>query len=134
MTGAFLLKGNKCQFRVWAPEKENMKLHIVHPVDKLVDMQKDKQGYFSVTINDIKAGTRYFFQPENGKDLPDVASQFQPEGVFGPSEVVDHQSFQWNDAAWKGMPIKEMIMYEIHVGTFTEEGTFEAIIPLLDDL
>ena len=134
MTGAFLLKGNKCQFRVWAPEKENMKLHIVHPVDKLVDMQKDKQGYFSVTINDIKAGSRYFFQPENGKDLPDVASQFQPEGVFGPSEVVDHQSFQWNDSAWKGLPIKEMIMYEIHVGTFTEEGTFEAIIPLLDDL
>lgn len=134
MTGAWMKEENKCMFRVYAPEKEKMKLHIVHPVNKLVEMQKDKQGYFSVTINDINEGTRYFYQPEPGKDLPDLASHYQPEGVFGSSEVVAHKAFQWNDAAWKGMPIKDMIMYEIHVGTFTEEGTFEAIIPLLDDL
>lgn len=134
MNGAELMDDDQCLFSVWSPEKENMKLHIVHPKEHLVDMQKDNQGYFSVRINDIKAGTRYFFQPVAGKDLPDIASHYQPEGVFGPSEVIDHTSYQWQDKEWKGLPVKDMIMYEIHVGTFTKEGTFEAIIQRLDDL
>src|SRR5688572_23685532 len=108
MTGAELMDDDQCLFSVWSPEKENMKLHIIHPKEQLVDMQKDNFGYFSVRMNDIKAGTRYCFQPGNGKDLPDVASQYQPEGVFGPSEVVDHSSHQWQDKEWKGLPIKEM--------------------------
>ena len=134
MTGAEWMDGDQCLFSVWSPEKEKMKLHIIHPEEQWVEMQKDKQGYFRVSLAGIKPGTQYFFQPENGKDIPDIASQYQPDGVFGPSEVIDHSAYQWHDKEWKGLPIKEMIMYEIHTGTFTSEGTFEAIIPRLDDL
>jgi len=97
-------------------------------------MQQDDQGYFSVEVADVKPGDRYYFMPENERDYPDPASRYQPEGVHGPSEVVDHSAFAWSDAGWQGIPFKDLILYELHVGTFTPEGTFEAIIPRLDDL
>jgi maltooligosyltrehalose trehalohydrolase len=77
---------------------------------------------------------RYFFKPDGEKDYPDPASFYQPEGVHGPSQVVNHSLYQWNDQEWKGLPLEELIIYEMHVGTFTPEGTFEAIIPRLDEL
>jgi maltooligosyltrehalose trehalohydrolase len=88
------LSGNKnCNFSVWAPEKENMVLHIVHPVDQKIDMKKDSFGYFSVIVKEVTDGCRYFFMPEGKEDLPDPASHFQPEGVHGPSQVIDHGSY-----------------------------------------
>jgi maltooligosyltrehalose trehalohydrolase len=123
-----------CVFRVWAPEKDRMILHIIHPHDRKLEMQKDKDGYFFIELKDIPAGTRYFLMPEGKNDLPDPGSRFQPEGVHGPSEVIDHAAFAWEDDAWRGLPFGDLVLYELHVGTFTPEGTFEAIIPLLDDL
>lgn len=120
-------------FSVWAPLKEQLLLHIVTPEEQVLPMAKDKAGYFTITEN-VAPGTRYYFQPEEGKDIPDPASHSQPEGVHGASEVVDHTAFVWEDADWKGIPFDELVMYELHVGTFTEEGSFEAIIPKLDYL
>jgi maltooligosyltrehalose trehalohydrolase len=97
-------------------------------------MQKNGEGYFTVTIEAEQDALRYFYKPEGQKDYPDPASPYQPEGVHGPSQTVDHSAYQWQDREWKGMPLHEMVIYEIHVGTFTPEGTFEAIIPRLEAL
>ncbi|HEY1021688.1 MAG TPA: alpha-amylase family glycosyl hydrolase, partial [Flavisolibacter sp.] len=121
-------------FRVWAPEKKTMHLHVVAPYDKIFPMQKDEWGFFTVTVENPGATLRYYYQLEEGQEYPDPASQFQPEGVHGPSETVDHDAFVWQDSAWKGQPLEETILYELHVGTYTPEGTFEAIIPRLDAL
>ncbi|MEN6455851.1 MAG: malto-oligosyltrehalose trehalohydrolase [Prolixibacteraceae bacterium] len=120
-------------FKVWAPCKTNMQLHLVHPFDRTIGMQRDGDGYFVAEV-EAPPGTRYYFKPDSKTDYPDPASHFQPEGVHGPSEVVDHSLFHWQDRDWKGIPFKKLILYELHVGTFTEEGTFEAIIPFLEDL
>jgi maltooligosyltrehalose trehalohydrolase len=108
-----------------------MALHVVHPVDRIWDMEKDVNGYFSVTIPDQGHEVRYFFRPDHEQDHPDPASHHQPGGVHGPSQLVDHSTHGWNDAQWRGLPLKELILYELHVGTFTPEGTFQAIVPEL---
>ncbi|HEX3007836.1 MAG TPA: malto-oligosyltrehalose trehalohydrolase, partial [Bacteroidales bacterium] len=133
-TGCELNRNNTCNFKVWAPLKDRMTLHIVHPIDRKVEMAKDSAGYFTISVPDIKDDCRYYFNPDGKKDFPDPASNFQPEGVHGPSAVVAHESFRWHDTAWRGIPQKDLIFYELHVGTFTSEGTFEAIIPVLPEL
>lgn len=125
---------HSCTFTVWAPEKEQMFLELVHPREETLPMIKNDLGYFELTLPETGPGTRYFFRPENEHHYPDPASQFQPEGVHGPSEVVDQQSYPWKDQVWKGIPFPSAILYELHVGTFTPEGTFEAVIPRLKDL
>lgn len=127
-------EGGQTIFTVWAPLHENMFLHFVNGDDRRLQMEKDNEGYFVLNLPQCPTRTRYFFRPEDEKDLPDPASQYQPEGVHGPSEVIDHDSFQWHDREWKGIPLRQMIIYELHVGTFTREGTFEAIVPRLDEL
>lgn len=132
--GAFYLGNNRCEFVVWSPAAKQVAVKIVSPVEKLLPMKPIKMGYWQVVVDALPPGSRYFYQLEDGSVLPDPASNFQPEGVHGPSEVVDHQAFSWSDASWNGIPLKEMILYELHVGTFTPEGTFEAIIPRLKTL
>lgn len=132
-TGAFFTNDG-CSFSVWAPEKKSMLLHIVSPIDMKAPMAKDEDGCFSVKIAEVPAGAGYFFMPDGEKDYPDPASHFQPEGVHGASSVVDHSSFRWNDNAWKGIPAADLILYEMHVGTFTPEGTFDSVIMRLDEL
>ncbi|MBT1689280.1 malto-oligosyltrehalose trehalohydrolase [Fulvivirgaceae bacterium PWU37] len=123
-----------CRFTVWAPEKKRMVLHLVAPNEREVEMVPDMTGYFHVTVPDVPPGTRYFFRPDGGHDTPDVASQYQPDDVHGASYVVDHDAFVWQDHHWHGLPMESLVLYELHVGTFTPEGTFDAIIPRLDDL
>ena len=133
IAGANYLGDHRCRFVIWAPEKNNMTLQIVHPHLKMIEMKRDQRGYFHAVVNDINPGDQYFFMPGK-KGFPDPASYFQPLGVHGPSAVVDHAAFQWRDEAWRGLPFQKLILYEIHVGTFTKQGTFAAIIPLLDEL
>lgn len=90
-------------------------------------------GYFEVTIEDAGPGTRYSYRLPGDRDRPDPASRYQPEGVHGPSEVID-PAFDWTDAGWFGLPINQYIIYEVHVGTFTEAGTLDAAIERLDEL
>ena len=130
--GAHYLGNGRCSFKVWAPEKKQVSLHLVHPINKILEMQPDEQGYYSIEADGVKEGAEYFFIVEDKKDLPDPASHHQPKGVHGPSSVVDHNAYEWNDNGWGGVPFHELILYELHVGTFSEQGTFEAIIPKLD--
>lgn len=121
-------------FTVWAPEKKEMILHIIAPFEKRLSMQKDEEGYFTIDIETKEKDLHYFFQPEDGKDFPDPGSQYQPKGVHAASQTIDHSSFQWKDADWRVGSLSDFIIYELHVGLFTPEGTFEAIIPRLDEL
>jgi maltooligosyltrehalose trehalohydrolase len=122
-------KDDSCVFRVWAPEKETLTLHL-DDGKRVVDMHKEEDGYFSVSVSGVKAGARYFYE---GK-YPDPESAYQPEGVHGPSEVVDHSLYRWEDGDWRGLVFSDLLFYELHVGAFTPEGTFEAILPRLDEL
>ncbi len=133
--GAHYLGGNRCHFVVWAPEKEKVTLHLNGPQARRLPMQQAEEGYFQLEADRVPPGTTYFYRLEGeDKDLPDPASHYQPEGVHGPSQVVDHAGYPWRDDAWRGRPFRDMVLYELHVGTFTPEGTFTAIIPRLDDL
>jgi maltooligosyltrehalose trehalohydrolase len=129
--GANLIEPNRCEFRVWAPEIEKIELHIVAPYERRVALTKNARGYHEATI-DAGAGTRYFFNV-GGDDRPDPASRLQPEGVHGPSEVVA-RDFEWHDANWTGIALEDYVIYELHVGTFTRDGTFDAVIEHLDTL
>jgi maltooligosyltrehalose trehalohydrolase len=149
--GAKLDKTHNCTFTVWAPARRRVELKLTpHPLDGkvgagqegLIEMElpgesaeaKETAGYWQLTVPDIQPGTRYFFQLDGSVTRPDPASNFQPEGVHGPSEVIDHGQFQWKDEKWKGIGLKDMVIYELHVGTFTPEGTFSAAIGRLSDL
>jgi maltooligosyltrehalose trehalohydrolase len=123
-----------CTFRVWAPLRGRVEVKIIAPVEQVVPMDRDAKGYWQATVQGIGSGARYVFRLENDRDWPDPASRYQPEGVHGPSEVVDHATFNWTDKGWNGLTLPSMIMYELHTGTFTREGTFDAIIPRLGDL
>jgi len=122
------------KFTVWAPRAEEVSLHIVAPADQLVPMRRDPRGYWDVTVNDAGPGTRYYYRLNGETDRPDPASHCQPEGVHGSSEVVDHSRFNWRDEEFSPPPLAEYIIYELHIGTFTEEGTFEAAATHLQEL
>jgi maltooligosyltrehalose trehalohydrolase len=132
--GSNYLGNGRCEFTVWAPAHEEVAVQIVSPARRSLSMQKDEWGYFKVVAEDIEPGTLYFYKLRGDIDRPDPASQSQPKDVHGPSEVVDHSQMNWTDAGWSGIPLEETIIYELHVGTFTPEGTFEAIIPRLREL
>ncbi|PTX14515.1 maltooligosyl trehalose hydrolase [Pontibacter mucosus] len=131
--GAFCQTDGSCHFCVWAPERENMTLRLLQPAEREVKMKKDAWGYFTAAVAGVAPGTLYFLNPDGEGDFPDPASFYQPQGVHGPSQVVDH-TFEWTDDSWGGLPRQDLIIYELHVGTFTPEGTFEAIIPRLPEL
>ncbi|MDJ1484755.1 malto-oligosyltrehalose trehalohydrolase [Cytophagaceae bacterium YF14B1] len=134
--GAEYLGNNRCAFTVWAPQKKSMTLHFVYPKERKIEMKKNEQGYFNVLLDEVSPGDRYFFAPDGDKieHYPDPGSYYQPEGVTGPSQIIDHTAYHWQDQQWRGIPFNELIFYELHVGLFTPEGTFEAIIPHLDEL
>jgi maltooligosyltrehalose trehalohydrolase len=96
-------------------------------------MQTTERGYFQVDVAGLAFGSRYLYCLDNGQQRPDPASRFQAEGVHGPSQVVDLH-FDWQDQSWKGLPLQAYLIYELHVGTFTDEGTFDAAISQLDAL
>lgn len=123
-----------CEFAVWAPLPETVQLMIHSQDNRLIPMEKDGRGYWKAALNDVCPGVLYSYNLDGLRDRPDPASHFQPGGVHEASQLVNHSEFRWDDDQWKGMPLSEMIMYELHAGTFTPEGTFDAMIPRLDDL
>lgn len=131
--GANYLRQGRCTFRVWAPFSSKAGLHLHSPRDRFVLMEAEGSGYFRAVVDDVVPGTLYTYRLDGEKERPDPASRFQPQGVHGPSQVLD-QSFAWEDAAWSGLPLVQYIFYELHVGTFTREGTFDAVIPHLPQL
>ena len=97
-------------------------------------MERGSGGYFHAEASDVEPGTRYRFGLDGGLGLPDPASRHQPEGVDGPSAVVDPGAIPADVPGWNGIPISEYVIYELHVGTFSREGTFDGVVPHLDDL
>lgn len=122
-----------CDFRVWAPERETVEVEILSSPTRVISMTKDAGGYFSASVEGLTPGARYWYVLGDEK-RPDPASQLQPDGVHGSSAVVDQSAFSWNDGAWKGADLACMLIYELHVGAFTPEGTFDAARGRLADL
>ena len=120
-------------FAVWAPRVEKVGVHIVSPGERTVTLQAGEGGYHTGIIDDIQPGSLYRYRLDGRIERPDPASRFQPQGVHGPSQVVD-PDFPWEDRCWFGHPLKNYVIYELHVGTFTAQGTFEAVIAHLDEL
>lgn len=113
------------RFKVWAPRPRKVQLELK---GKRFEMKRDRNGYWTVTLEHVKPGDTYFYCLEGSDLRPDPASRFQPKGVHGPSAVIDPSAFKWTDQRYKGINTKDLILYELHIGTFTKEGTFEAAI------
>lgn len=131
--GATLLEEGQCSFLLWAPKASQVDLKMVHPREQTLRMQPLEAGYFGLIVDNITPETKYVYRLNDAVERPDPASRFQPEGVHGPSQVVESQ-FDWHDTHWRGVALRNYILYELHVGTFTPEGTFDSVIPHLDDL
>ncbi len=132
--GAALYPDGSAYFSVWAPRVRKMAVHFVSPDCYTVPMTRHADGLHTVTVQGVQPGSRYCYLLDDERARPDPVSRFQPEGVHGPSEVVSPSAFPWTDQAWKGRVLKDLILYELHPGTFTPDGTFTAIIPYLDYL
>ncbi|MPZ13552.1 MAG: malto-oligosyltrehalose trehalohydrolase [Chloroflexi bacterium] len=131
--GASLSPNGHAQFLVWAPKAPHVDLLLLGDSPRTVPMTAGERGYFSAMVDRTGPGTRYLYQIEGANERPDPASRYQPKGVHGPSEVVSDQ-FDWTDAHWTGIPLNRYVIYELHVGAFTEAGTFEAVIGRLPEL
>ncbi|MEH2270298.1 MAG: malto-oligosyltrehalose trehalohydrolase [Nostoc sp.] len=131
--GANYLGNGECEFTVWSPLLDSVTVQILTPEQQLIPLKPQSEGYWHTKVNDVYPGTLYRYVLNGQDTFSDPASQYQPEGVHGPSQIVDHH-FEWTDEGWAGVPVESMIFYELHVGTFTPEGTFTAIIPRLAEL
>jgi maltooligosyltrehalose trehalohydrolase len=128
--GGVLVGENASRFLVWAPRARSVEVCIVEPRERAIPMQGAGCGYFHAVVEGISAGALYRYRLDGEKERPDPASRYQPRGVHGLSQIID-SSFKWNDSRWRGIPLEKYVFYELHVGTFTPEGTFDAIVPRL---
>ncbi len=110
-------------FRVWAPQRQRVEVVFESSTEKTV-LRPEGNGYFSGVASEITAGARYKYSLDGGEAYPDPASQYQPNGPHGYSQVVDLTSFRWSDAAWPGVKLQGQVIYELHLGTFTPGGTW----------
>jgi malto-oligosyltrehalose trehalohydrolase len=117
-------------FRLWAPAAKRVDVLL----DRSHALRRGDDGWFCADIAGIKAGALYKFRIDDAVDIPDPASAFQPLDVAGPSEVIDHNNYRWRAHDWRGRPWQETVLIETHVGTFTPEGTYRAMIDRLDHL
>jgi len=131
--GATVLGDGSCRFLVWAPRANSVELRIAWPEKRRVAMEPAGCGYFRAVVEGVSAGTDYKYCLDGDKERPDPASRYQPNGVHGASRVVDGD-FAWTDSSWRGIPLDKYVFYELHVGTFSPEGTFDAIIPRITAL
>ncbi len=124
------LEGPRTRFSVWAPHAQQVALKLLR-FNTSIAMAPRLSGYFEAEVADVRAGDRYVYILDGVKERPDPVSRSQPDGVHGASEVVDPLRFHWTDQNWRGLPLEKLILYELHVGTFSDKGTFDAIIPHL---
>jgi maltooligosyltrehalose trehalohydrolase len=117
-------------FRLWAPAAKRVDLLLEKPHP----MRRGEDGWFTADISGAEAGAHYKFRIDDEIDVPDPASAFQPDDVSGPSEVIDHAAYRWRAPDWRGRPWQEAIVIETHVGSFTPEGSYRAMIGKLDHL
>ncbi|MFO8010844.1 MAG: malto-oligosyltrehalose trehalohydrolase [Dehalococcoidia bacterium] len=131
--GATLADDGQVSLLVWAPRVSKVEAHILSPDERIVPLEPGARGYHHGMVGDIEPGARYLYRLDGVTERPDPASRFQPEGVHGPSQITG-TGYEWSDQCWFGLPVNDYLIYEVHVGAFTPEGTFDAIIPHLDEL
>ena len=125
------------RFRLWAPLARTVDVVLVSAPHDPQAMRREESGWFELLTTHAQAGTLYRYRIDGGKLVPDPASRFQPEDVHGPSEVIDPEAFLWADGEWRGRPWEEAVIYELHVGTFSPQGTYmgaATLLPMLVDL
>jgi malto-oligosyltrehalose trehalohydrolase len=123
------------RFRLWAPAARQVELDLtLDGSRRALEMSALADGWFETNVADAPAGTRYAFRIDGGVAVPDPASRFNPDDVHEPSMVVDPLAYEWRDAGWTGRPWEDAVFYELHVGAFTDAGTFTAAIERLDYL
>lgn len=132
--GATPLPDGRCRFLVYAPFARTVEVLLLSPARRVVPLEGDGAGTHHGIADGVAAGTLYLYRLDGAKERPDPASRHQPQGVHGPSMVTDPGAFRWRDREWKGIPLSSYILYELHVGTYTPGGTFDAVIPRLDSL
>jgi len=132
--GATPVGEGRSRFLVYAPKAKKVEVRLLSPRETTFTLTRDDLGYHRGVADDVPPGALYLYRLDGEKERPDPASRFQPRGVHGPSQVVDRDAFSWEDGEWRGLPLESYILYELHVGTFTPEGTLDAVIPRLADL
>ena len=135
LTLGALVENEGTRFRIWAPAAKTLEL-VFEPDGRAVPMNEAGDGYLETFVEGVGAGTLYRYRMNGGDLFPDPASRYQPYGVHGPSEVIDPH-YPWRDEAWQGVPQKDLVFYELHVGTFSPEGTYAGVeqrLPFLRDL
>ncbi|MBN1152026.1 MAG: malto-oligosyltrehalose trehalohydrolase [Dehalococcoidia bacterium] len=130
--GALHFGDESCTFTVWAPYARQVSVRLLPPRGRTLPLIPGPRGYHSATVSDVPAGTRYLYVLD-GREHPDPASRYQPEGVNGPSEICN-RGFRWTDGEWRGLGLQGYVIYELHVGVFTPEGSLDAIVPRLKQL
>ena len=131
--GATLQEDSRGEFLVWAPMADTVDVEMVAPRERRLALAKEERGYFHGIFEGVESGTLYFFVIDGNRRRPDPASRFQPQGVHGPSQVIDPR-FPWEDRSWSGPYLRDYVIYELHAGAFTPEGTFDAVACHLDEL
>ena len=133
--GAECFEDGAVRFRLWAPAVSRVELCLeTAGMETLLPMEREQDGWFALVTDTAAPGRHYRYRIDGGQRVPDPASRFQPQDVHGPSQVVDPATWDWTDANWRGRPWEEAVIYELHVGTFTPEGTFAGVKQRLDDL
>jgi maltooligosyltrehalose trehalohydrolase len=128
--------GGVTRFRVWAPEAASVDVHL-HDSTGTIALKRSSDGYFEAETRDLTSGAMYRYSVDGKGPWPDPCSRFQPHGPHGPSQVTAPNAYAWSDRAWRGAHLKGQVIYEMHIGTFTAEGTFDAAaerLPYLQDL
>ena len=131
------IRGNQVDFRVWAPTPKQITLRLLRPDRQPEDISMRRDGEDFIATAEARAGDRYEYLIDGSKPIPDPVSRFLPEGVHGPTEIVDPSLYSWSDDGWRGLLLEDFIIYELHIGTFTPQGTFDSAalkLPYLKDL
>lgn len=131
--GALVMSDGAVRFSVWAPHLQRLVVQCVRPEVK-IPMKRSDDGVHTAIVHGLSPGDRYFYCLDEKRLRPDPVSRWQPEGVHGPSAIIDPSDFTWTDDGWKGRALQDLILYELHCGTFTRGGTFAAMLSYLDYL
>jgi len=126
------LPDRRCAFRVWAPQARRVDVMLVDS-GRIEPLSTTGDGYFGATLSHVEPGSAYVYRLDGERERPDPASREQRKGVHGPSSVCD-LAYDWRDSSWRGVPLRDYVIYELHVGTFSRAGTFDGVIPELERL
>lgn len=130
------LRDGAVTFRAWSPGARRLQVALepgsAH--QRWLPLSRLEDGYWEATVDGVGAGARYFLQRDDRRPQPDPASAFQPAGVFGPSEVIDHDAYRWQHESWRGVPADELVLYEVHVGTFSAARSYDGLRERLAEL